>query len=666
MVTRLLITILVLTISVGATEVLAKKYEGPFEWEPITEADWAVSADTGLKIHDAAILFEKVHTDDGDLLDDKCYWTVYQRVRILNADGRAWGDIAVPVFHSNQKVERVIGRTVLPDGTIVELTEGQIFKTEVAKTKDEKYEQTTFSLPGVTDNCIVEYIYICRVPYVFHQWFLQKDLPVLRFEFTWKLGVMDWISGYFTAPNYLWLNPTSTQSVTKLPNVKETKEILFETSNVPPFEIEPFGMPDNSLKERIICYYGSKEAPAAYWSGHATSNSRRFETLCEKDKKLRTVVQSFGPLATDEEKIEAAYQWVLENLTNTTYSDLYHHEDTARVKKLKVKDNKHIDDVIKRGYGGRDDINRVFLDMLREMNIDAKLAYAKGRRDDMFIFKAKYSQLNRSAVAVPNGLDTYHFYSPGHACTPIRMVPWYLEGVIALLSDADEYLVSVPFSGPEANLVSITTKLEFTDNLSLNGGLNAQFTGHPARRYRIMLFDEPLADHVGLLAESLAKDYPLAELDSLTCEAQDALNLPLKLTCRLEYPEVMPAGGRILFKPFDYLLDAENKFVSAERAGPVLFRHAYKVTEAAAFQLPEGWKVEALPTDTAYKGVAGQCAVRFTDLGGSVSVQRVFALYGPYWVQENYAEVRSLFRARQEMSDLIVILSESRSDQVEE
>ena len=191
MLSRSFTLILALTLCAGPVDVRAKKYKSPFEWEPVTAAAWAVSADSARDIHDAAMLFEKVQVDDGDLERDKCYWAVYQRVRILNADGRAWGDVEVPVFHSEQKVERVEGRTILPDGTIIELTKDQVFESEVIKTKDVKYKQTTFSLPGVTDDCIVEYIYICRSPYTFHQWFVQKELPLLRFEFTWKLGIRE-------------------------------------------------------------------------------------------------------------------------------------------------------------------------------------------------------------------------------------------------------------------------------------------------------------------------------------------------------------------------------------------------------------------------------------------------------------------------------------------
>ena len=50
----------------------------PFEWDEITDGDWAVVSDTVQKIHDAAFIFEKVTLDDRKLKKHICYYTVYR------------------------------------------------------------------------------------------------------------------------------------------------------------------------------------------------------------------------------------------------------------------------------------------------------------------------------------------------------------------------------------------------------------------------------------------------------------------------------------------------------------------------------------------------------------------------------------------------------------
>lgn len=57
-----------------------------FEWEPLTETDWQAGEDTAYAGYPAIMLFEKIEADEQKLLDDKCYFTVYRRIKILNSD----------------------------------------------------------------------------------------------------------------------------------------------------------------------------------------------------------------------------------------------------------------------------------------------------------------------------------------------------------------------------------------------------------------------------------------------------------------------------------------------------------------------------------------------------------------------------------------------------
>ncbi|MFQ5630148.1 MAG: hypothetical protein ACE5I1_15375, partial [bacterium] len=119
-----------------------------FYWEPVTEADWSVVADSAKGYRDAVMLFEKVTADDRKFADGKTYLTIYRRIRILDAEGRDWGDVLAPLFYKKQKIEEVKGRTILPDGREIALAKDQIFEKQAIKTKGAKIKQTNFSLPG--------------------------------------------------------------------------------------------------------------------------------------------------------------------------------------------------------------------------------------------------------------------------------------------------------------------------------------------------------------------------------------------------------------------------------------------------------------------------------------------------------------------------------------
>jgi len=651
-------------------------YKTPFVWEPVTEADWAVTADSAKKIHDAAMIFERVHIDDSELRRFtvkelgrlRSYRSLYRRVRILSAAGREWGDVDVPLFHVDQEIEQIQGRTILRDGSIMSLQPDQIHEKEVVKTDDDKYKQTSFSLPGVTEDCIVEYIIVCKAPYSSIEWLVQKDIPLLKFSYDWKLVKADITPELyelvssdptldFTVPNYLWLNPTSRQNLTQLPNIKEPKELLFESGDIPPFEEEPFPMPENSLKDRLVCYYGSKASPSGYWGAWSYAIAGRAKSFCEKNKRVREIVETFKDLPDEAAKIKAAYDWVQQNIINLTYVDLRDEKDST--KKVEPKDTRTVDDVIKYGYGWRIDIDRLFWDMLREMNIDAKFGYAKDRFDDLFIDKGKYWQFDRTVVAIPTRPYGYQFFTPGLPCTPAHLVPWYLGGVTALLADADEYLVTIPFSEAASSIASCMALYGFDEDLALIGDIRSEMSGHGARTFRMELFDEPLAEHSQILKEELESVYPEAELDTISYQAADSIYQPFVLTVGVKFPSVTPVGGRILLKPCDYLSDAANNFVKGDRAGPVLFRHAYVLEETAEFRLPDGWQLEALPSDSSYRNKVGRCEVQFRDTESGFTVFRAVTLLGPYWLTDDYKSVQRLFQARQEMSDRMVVLTQN-------
>ena len=654
----------------------AREYIMPFVFEPVSDADWAVRADSARDIHEAVFLFEKVHVDDGVLkkLTEKelgkksCHRAIYRRIRILNEAGREWGDVEAPFFHMEQETILVRGRTILPDGTTIDLRPDNVFEKEIVKTKDEKYTQTTFSLPGVTDDCIVEYIIVTQAPYNFREWHLQKSIPLLEFSYDWVLWEMyltqdmiDLLADNpmfdFTIPNYLWLNSSAGQSITRLPSPDNTREILFRSSNIPAFEEEPYSLPANSLKDRLLCYYGSKIAPIVYWGNLAKSSSDGVVSFCKSNKEVKKVAEQFASLASDGEKIEAAYDWVITNIRNIAYLDLYDPKDSTKTKEAEPR--KSVGDVVKKGYGNIWDINCLFWNLLTELNIDAKYGRGRDRFEDLFTMQAKYDQFDRSLVAVPSGRIGYRYYAPGYSCTPCGNVPWWMEGTTALMVDADEYLMTVPFSSPTVNTATIRTTLDLNDDLTLTGTVEAAMAGQFGRSLRFKIFDEKLAEHQELLSEALEDNYPEAEMDTINYTNLDDPSKPFDLSFGLTFPGLSEIGGKILLKPCDYLSASENKFVSEERFSPVLFDFAADETESVTFALPEGWKVEAVPSDSTYRNKIGECAINFaTGNAGELTVERRLMMKTPYWPVEDYPHIRRLYQAYQKMNEQIVVLTQ--------
>lgn len=130
-----------------------------FKWEPMTDADWAVKEDQARGIRDAVVIFEKTVEDDEEMLSKRCYYSVYSRIRILSAEGRQRGDVVLPYVRKQHEIKEIRGRTVNRDGKVFPLEESKVYDKETVSSEGAKLKRKAFSLPAVSEDCIVEYYY---------------------------------------------------------------------------------------------------------------------------------------------------------------------------------------------------------------------------------------------------------------------------------------------------------------------------------------------------------------------------------------------------------------------------------------------------------------------------------------------------------------------------
>ncbi|MCI0697172.1 DUF3857 domain-containing protein [candidate division KSB1 bacterium] len=629
-----------------------------FVWEKIADKDWQVAPDSARGIRSAVMLFEKITADDHDLLNEKCYLTIYRRIKIFNAEGRKWGDFSVPYLKKKQKIEMIRGRTVLPDGREFPLLETQIFEKEILKAEGVKIKQKSFSLPGIADGCIVEYAVKYRMPSPYSVWIIQKEIPLLDGEYRWLFyNGKGWPSGFYQllgnmlTPNYLWLNTTQKYIAEQRPSIKEPTEVFFAVNNVPAFDAEPHTLPDVALQAQLRCYYGSPTTAAAFWGQMSQTLASSLEKYTRNNKRGREVAASFTENKTKDGKIAAAYNWLQSNVRNVNYLAEDNNEE--------FKDNKSVDETLKRGYGTREDINFVFYDMLREMNIDAKIAYVVDRDENLFAPDAKYWQFDRSLVAVPNSNGQYNFYSPGTLHLPLTQVPWFNEGIRAfVVGSMTEQFFPVPFSSADLNRTRRMLTLQLQDESKVHGKLTEQRFGHGSRSLRVVLAQTPASSQCDKLQEELENVLSKAQLDSISATGTDGTDRPLILNCNLKMDmNAQPLGTtRLLVRPFSLFKPDSNAFQANTRRYAIMFDYAHELVETMQIDLPENWKIDALPADSSFSNKAGECQLSFQNFGKTLSAQRMFRLNRPFWQASDYADVKTLFQARLTMGALAVVL----------
>lgn len=638
-----------------------------FKWEPITAADWDVAADSTAGGRNAIMLFEKIYVDDVKFLsDNKSYYTLYRRIKVFSAEGREWGDVTVPMLNLKQKIELIMGRTILPSGEEFVLAPTQIFEKEIIKAKGFKMKEKSFSLPGMADGCIIEYVIKYRLPRPQNLWLIQKNIPLRSGELRWRFARMSsrdgWYWGIFMSkhmtPNHLWLPEDLKVTVKELPTLKAPEEIVFGVRDIAAFEDEPHAFPDIALKAQLRYYYSGQVAAAAYWSEVANNMDTAFEPFAEKNKRVQELVKQWQTLEDDDKKVAAAYEWMQRNLKNITYED----DETPAGN---FKDNKTADQVLQRGYGSQLDLTLLFFDMLREMNIDAKLAFVVDRDDNIFIQNAKYWQFDRALVAVrhPPVEGRFRFYAPGERYLPPTQVPWYNEGVSALvLGLPAQQFAAIPFSAHNYNRTSRVFALQLGDEAKLIGQMSEQRLGHASRELHLLLGEANDTEREQKLKDNLKEELPNLEIDSLQIVAGEQHGASIKLMCKVAFPEIESGpGSRMLLQPFEYVNHETNPFQAATRKTALLFDYSHELIEVMNITLSEAWALDALPADTAFSNAVGHCEMRFVQMGATISVQRIFRLHRPYWQASDYAAVRKLFQTQQAFNGIALVLKRQKT-----
>ena len=356
----------------------------------------------------------------------------------------------------------------------------------------------------------------------------------------------------------------------------------------------------------------------------------------------------FSGLKGEEDKIREAYTWLQNNIVNSTY------DDSDR----KYKDNKNADDIFKRGDGTGYDINYAFCDMLREMNIEAKILFVADIDERLFVQKAKYWQFDRSLVAVPNKSGYYDFYSPGAKDLPIGQVPSVNEGAHGLLAgDQNAQFLILPFSSPHSNRIHRYHMLTMDEDLQLSGSISEDYFGHFARSLRLRLSTESEEERTEYIRLKISQLLPNVKVDAVSVKGLEDIVRPVSTKSNIKIASIgRQLGNRLLLTPHELFTTHEMPFHKSDRKYPVYFGHTRKIIETLQIEIPQNWNIEALPSDSVFSNPVGQAAITFKRFGNTLSIQRMFLLTKPFWQASNYADVRRLFRTQQLLEEKMVVL----------
>jgi transglutaminase-like putative cysteine protease len=604
------------------------------DWLPVTPQDLQVKEVPG---QPGAAAIQLYYSDQID--DPRHTEFLYSRIKILTEKGlhprpEGYADVELEV-RPGFSVHDIKARTIHPDGQIVEFT-GKPFDKTIVKGKGFKYTAKTFTMPDVTVGSIIEYRYRISSPdeYLFdNAWVVQHGLYTLKEHFTYR--------GQET-PQYQVAYVVD--HLDKKPEKKrDTLELDME--NVPAFESEPNMPPEDNYKPRVDFYYvsGNVTTLGKFWDDVGKALAEAVEHYIGNHKEARdAAAEAIGSETDSEKKLRKLYARA-QQIRNLSYE----RERTAtEQKKENLKDNGSVADVLKRGFGDSQDINRAFVAMARAAGFDASVIFVSSRHNKFFQKNLLSVRQLDSEIAdvVVNGKDVY--LDPGTKYCPYGLVRWMRTAAAAMKVDRKSgTFLTTPAATYKDALTYRTALLSLSPDGTATGTIDVRFAGSEALEHRLDALETDEAGRTKSLEDELKTWLPLgANVKVASATGWDKTDDPLDVSFKIEIPGYASAAGkRVMIPVYLFQVRQKNAFQHNERKYPVYFPYAFAEADKIIVGIPAGFTLEGTAPDQNTKLPYAVYVMKSQLTGSQLVTERQLALNGIFFDTDHYGQMKDFF-----------------------
>lgn len=535
---------------------------------------------------DAEGVFWEVWVEDNDDLGyAQSEVRNYLRLKVFTERGRDYAKQVAITYGDGVKIVDIEGRTIKPDGSVVELARDSIYEKTVASVRRQKIKSKSFALPAVEPGVVVEYRWkeIRPVNY-YSRYPLQRDIPMQSVAYHIKP-----LSGSAYGMNAITFN---------IPNIHPQKEsggyYGIKLNNVAAFKEEPRMPPEDMVRAFVLVFYreGAQRDAAKYWNEFGKEKYEETKQQIKPNDEVRKKTAEVISGATDQEQvISKLFQFVRTNIKNVN-------DDTSNLTPLqreKLKENKQPSDTLKRSIGSGGDILKLFASMATVAGLDARIALM-GDRSDFFFSPAladEYFLSNRD-VAIKVGGE-WKFYDPAAAYLPPGMLYWGEEDNSALIPDPkDSIFVTTPLSPAEKSREKSKANLKLSEDGTLEGDVVIEYTGHLGAAKKEGSDDESPTQREETLKEMFKGRMSTAEITNVQIENVTDPDKPFTSRFHIRIPGYgQRTGKRLFFQPAFFQKGIDPIFKSSQRKYGVYFHYPWSEADEVWIQLPANGRVQS-------------------------------------------------------------------------
>jgi transglutaminase superfamily protein len=615
-------------------------------WLPVEKSD--------LEMHEFAKVpgAEAVQLYYANEIDDVAHTEFfYSRIKILTDAGRRHATVEIPMFSRTELLD-VAGRTIHPDGSITELTDRPFQKT-VYKGKGIKLLVQAFTLPQVTAGSLIEYRYTLKYHekgYYLHRWLVQHNLFTVKEHFALHLdkhASLSWVKTPELAGE-----PQQTGD-----NFQMDKE------NVPAFEPEEQMPPEESFKLQVKFFYTSafNRSASEYWYHMGRWFSDGIDYYIGNSKEIKQAAsEATEGAATDDQKVRKLYARAQE-IRNLSYE---RRRSEKEKKQEELKPNKSAADVLKHGYGSRDDVTRFFVAMARAAGLRSSVVFVSSRESRLFDKDVlTFGQLDSEIAEVHVSGKTVYL-DPGTRFCPYGLVRWMRTGTAAMDMADPGGLFATPGANNESAIMNRSATVALRPDGSLKGDLYVSYTGGEALERRLSALDTDEAGRKKELEEEVKNWLPAhAKVQLTASDGWEKEYEPLTATFEIDLPEFASVAGKRLLVPVTLFQQNKKKraFKDGPRKYPIYYHYPFTEEDHVTLQLPDGYSAESLIQPLAAKLPYARFTTTATAAGTRVQMERSLAFNGIFFQPNHYDELKDFFNKVQAGDDQQIVLQATAS-----
>ncbi len=452
----------------------------------------------------AILLYREVVTYDAKALE-----TEYRRIKILTDAGKKYADIEIPYFEKQVKIEDIRARTTRPDGTSTEF-QGQIFDRVVVKGRKVKVQVKAFTLPDIQKGSIIEYSYTARfrqkppdvlknpkdyiiretLVYPAADWTIQEELFTRRARFV--------VYPFKNAPFY-WAMRSLPKSLE--PSRQQDGSSVVEVQDVAGFQEEDLMPPKNYLRSRLTCFYVlGFPVSGVFWDSEASNSAKALKSFMGDPQKLKSVIAT---VFSEQDPPETRLWKLYSRVQKIRYLSYEPSKSDKELERENIKENKNVEDVLKRDYAFANEINLVLVALARAAGFESAPMMVTSRDSNFFDSSLPLlSQLDAMVVWVRAGGKDY-FLDPATRFCPFDLLPWaesatrgivITDGLFPFAKSVDpkyKSIASTPWPTSNGAVVKTAAILQMDPDGSVNGSVVANFAGQEALDRRRVWLEKP-------------------------------------------------------------------------------------------------------------------------------------------------------------------------------